>query len=327
MRERPLMFKKCITLLLCILTLMPIVYADSQEDTFVVGASFQTLNNEFYTTLSRSIKSYVESNGGVYIAMDSQVNLQKQTSDVEDMVQIDCDIIIIAPIDTNGSIAAVNVCKDAGVPIICVNSGINSDYVSATIETDNYLAGVLMAQYMVQSTEGTVYVGMMEYNLNDAGRERSNGFLDTIADYDRIKIVARQECDTTTESAVSIAEDMMIAHPELNAFFSINDPTAYGIYSAAQGLNKENDILIVSCDGCADVLEWIRDGRIESTVTQLPWQMGQFAAKAALDLLRGLPYDQQILVAPHILTTENLHEYEHYFSEDGFIWPDNESSR
>ena len=57
------MFKKCITLLLCILTLMPIVYADSQEDTFVVGASFQTLNNEFYTTLKYSLQGTTQGNG------------------------------------------------------------------------------------------------------------------------------------------------------------------------------------------------------------------------------------------------------------------------
>ena len=117
---------------------------------------------------------------------------------------------------------------------------------------------------------------------------------------------------------------MLQANTELTAFFSINDPTAYGIYSAAVGLDKADDIVIVSCDGGSDVLDWVRSGRIRATVAQLPWQMGSLAAKTAYDLLEGKSVDKYTLVSPVILTTENIQNYESFFSEEGFIWPETE---
>ena len=310
---------RVVLLVLMCIFLLPCVA--SAEDACVVGASYQTLNNVFYITLSEGIREYVEARGGIYIAMDSQVNLQKQTSDVEDLIQLGCDVVIIAPIDSAGTISAVTACRDAGVPVLCVNAGVDSDYVSSTIETDNYLAGVLMARSLIELSDATAKVGMIEYNLNDAGRGRTEGFLDTIRAYPDIEIVARQECDTTTESALPIAEDMLQAHPEITAFFSVNDPTAYGIYAAASGMGRGGDILIFSCDGGSDVVEWLRSGKIQSTVAQFPRQMGQLAARMAYELLAGIEVESRTQVAPCVITAENLEAYEQYLSGVIPNWP------
>lgn len=312
--------KKLVGLVLCVLILamaMPLG-AVAEEGPFF-GASFLTLNNVFYNALSDGIEEYVTSIGGTYIATDAQTDLQKQASDVEDMIQMGCDVIIIAPIDSAGSAPAVVACKAAGVPVICVNSGIDHEYVACTVETDNYQAGVLMGESLINLVGETAKVAMIEYNIIDAGRGRTNGFLDVVGKYPGIEVVARQEGDTTTENALPIAEDMLQAHPDLDAFFVVNDPTGYGVYAALQAAGKADDVVIVSCDGGSDVVEWIRSGKIESTSAQYPKDIGAMAAEAGVKLLNGEEIEKKIQVPAKTINAENIEEFAVYLQENGLM--------
>lgn len=288
-------------------------------DQLLFGASFLTLNNVFYNALSNGIKEYVESRGGKYIATDAQTDLQKQTADVEDLIQMGCNVIFVAPIDSAGSAPAAVACQAAGIPLICVNSPIDHAYVSATVETDNYLAGVLMAQSLIELTGGEAKVGMLEYNIIDAGRGRTDGFLDTIKNQPKIEVVARQECDTTTEGALPIAEDMLQSNPEITAFFCVNDPTAYGVYAAAEAVGRKDNIVIVSCDGGSDVVEWIKSGKIKSTSAQYPKDIGLIAAEAGMKLLNGEKIEPKIQVEAKTINAGNVGEYEAYLKENGLM--------
>ncbi|MEM6530013.1 MAG: substrate-binding domain-containing protein, partial [Chloroflexota bacterium] len=76
-------------------------------------------------------------------------------------------------------------------------------------------------------------------------------------------------------------ENCLVANPEINLVYTINEPAAFGVYTAVENAGLEDQVTIVSVDGGCAGVEGVADGRIAATSQQYPLRMASLGVETA----------------------------------------------
>lgn len=286
--------------------------AKTEKKHRVFAASYFTLNNTHFISWSKGLRSVIEANGDELIDLDAQLDINKQISDIEDVLQKNIDAIFVAPVDSEGIKTAYLSCQKANVPVINIDIPIAEDlaqYCAFQVTTDNVMAGKVLGEAMVKNTNGKANVALIDWSVNKAVTDRTSGFEQAVANSPDIKIVARQDGEASVDSAIPIMENMLQAHPEIDVVFGINDPSCQGALSAIKAAGKEGKIGIYSIDGSPDGLKLVKDGKFVGTSMQFPEKMGKTAAEDAYKFLAGEKVEPVVKVESIWASKENVDQY------------------
>ena len=75
-------------------------------------------------------------------------------------------------------------------------------------------------------------------------------------------------------------ENCLSKNPDINLVYTINEPAAFGAYTAIKAAGKEKDITIVSVDGGCQGVQGVVDGQIAATSQQYPLKMASMGVEA-----------------------------------------------
>src|SRR5260370_12677177 len=81
-------------------------------------------------------------------------------------------------------------------------------------------------------------------------------------------------------------ENCTAKDPGINVVYTINEPSAFGVYKALQSRGKQNGVLIVSVDGGCTGVGGVKDGRIAATSQQYPLKMARLCLDAGGDFAK-----------------------------------------
>ena len=118
------------------------------------GATYMTMNNEFYKIVNNQIRMQVEKNGDQMITLDPALDQKKQNEQIKQLVKRKVDAIFLNPVDWKAVEPGLVAAKKAKIPVIVIDSQVyRSDLVAMTIVSDNYKAGVLCAKEMMKQKD------------------------------------------------------------------------------------------------------------------------------------------------------------------------------
>lgn len=189
-----------------------------------VGMTVMTLDNPYFVAFKESLDEMAEKEGFEAITESADFDLAKQQAQVEAFIQKKVDVILLNAVDSQGIAGAVQQAVDAGVPIIAVDVDAAGG-VTATITSDNYQAGKLAGEYMVERLGGKGNVVLINGNPISSVFDRVEGFKDAIKDYPDIKIVEDQNGKLNRDDSYKVMENILASHPEgtIDAVFGVND--------------------------------------------------------------------------------------------------------
>ncbi len=87
-------------------------------------------------------------------------------------------------------------------------------------------------------------------------------------------------------------QNLLTAHPDVQAVFAQNDEMALGALRALQTAGK-SDVMVVGFDGTPDG-EAVNDGKLAATIAQLPDQIGAKGVETADKVLKGEKFRSSI---------------------------------
>jgi len=216
---------------------------------------------------------------------------------------------MIAPVDSKGIKSALQACEQANIPAFILDiPAEDTDLVTCTIATDNFSAGKLLADKMVEVTGGKANIAIIDLSVSEAVRARMDGFLSVIDKNPDMKVVVRDDSLPTVEDALPLAENFLQSNPEITDFFCYNDLTAQGAYNACTGSGRD-EIRVYGIDGSADGIRLTSEGKLVGTSAQFPVKMGKVAGEAACKLLAGETIEKQYLIESLFIDKENSDEY------------------
>ncbi|QEM83451.1 ABC transporter substrate-binding protein [Halomonas binhaiensis] len=242
------------------------------QEPLKIGMSFQELNNEYFVTMQEALESAAESLGAEVITTDARHDVAKQVSDVEDMVQRGIDILLLNPADSVGVETAVLAAKEAGVTTIAIDAQANGP-VDGFVGSKNYDAGYKACDYLAQQLDGEGKVALLDGIPVVPILQRIEGCTAALEEYDGIEVVDKQNGRQERTHAMTVTENMLQAHPDLNGLFSVNDIGSLGALIAIEASGQ--DIKLVSVDGHPEAIEAIKrpDSAFIATSAQYPRDM------------------------------------------------------
>ena len=155
------------------------------------------------------------------------------------------------------------------------------------IGSDNFEGGAVAAvRYLAVALGGVGEVAIIEgISGHETADQRRLGFLDGIADHPGILVVASQTANWES-LAYNVAENLLQAHPGLDAVFAANDEMALGALEAIAAAQRLDDVAVIGFDAIPDALENIRAGRLLGSVAQFSGEMGRLGVFHAVELLK-----------------------------------------
>ncbi|MBJ3765200.1 ribose ABC transporter substrate-binding protein RbsB [Bacillus subtilis] len=267
---------------------------------FTIGLSVSTLNNPFFVSLKKGIEKEAKKRGMKVIIVDAQNDSSKQTSDVEDLIQQGVDALLINPTDSSAISTAVESANAVGVPVVTIDRSAEQGKVETLVASDNVKGGEMAAVFIADKLGKGAKVAELEGVPGaSATRERGSGF-HNIADQ-KLQVVTKQSADFDRTKGLTVMENLLQGHPDIQAVFAHNDEMALGALEAINSSGK--DILVIGFDGNKDALASIKNGKLSATVAQQPELIGKLATEAADDILHGKKV-QKTISAPLKLETQ-----------------------
>src|SRR5690606_25086303 len=111
------------------------------------------------------------------------------------------------------------------------------------------------------------------------------------------------------EQAMSVTEDILTAHPDLDAIFAANEPSVLGAAQALRARGANGQVVLVGFDASPQQLEGLRDGSIHALIVQDPYRMGYEGVKQAYAALSGEAVPERIDSGSRVVTRDNLDDY------------------
>jgi ribose transport system substrate-binding protein len=281
----------------------------SEAKKLTIGMSFQEMDNPYFITMNEAVKEATTLVGAELIVTDAKHDVNKQTSDIEDMIQKGVDILLLNPTDSKGIETAVVAAKKAGVTVVCVDAQANGP-IDSFVGSKNFDAGYQAGKQLAKDLNGTGKVAILNGIPVVPILERVKGFEAAMKEFPNIKIVDNQNGEQERSKAMTVTENMMQTTPDLNAIFSVNDTGALGSVAAIESAGK--NIGVYSVDGAPEAVKAIVDGKIfKATVAQYPRDQVRIAFGIALAKQLGAHVPTEVPVDVKLLTKENA---------SGFAW-------
>ncbi|MBN9333755.1 ABC transporter substrate-binding protein [Devosia sp.] len=192
-----------------------------------------------------------------------------------------------AALDSQAAIPLLQQAKDAGIPIIAFDSGVDSDIPLTTATTDNVAASALAADKMAELIGGEGKVAVVAHSQTSrTGIDRVDGFVNRIKEaYPKIELVTVQYGDGDQLASTEITKSILLANPDLKGIFGTNEGSAIGVANGKQELGS--NIVVIGFDSGAAQKGMITSGVMNGAITQNPVGIGYETVKAAIDALKG----------------------------------------
>lgn len=268
-----------------------------------IGVSISTLSNPAFITLRNEIKAYAKENGTKVQISDAQNDTSKQNNDVEDFVQRKVDALIINPCDSSAIGTAVKDANEAGIPVVCVDRSSDKGKVLSTVATDNVETGKMAAKYLVNNVGKNAKVAEIQGIPGaSATRDRGKGFDDYAKG--KLDIVTKQAANFDRDKALTVTENILQAHPDIQAIFAQNGEEAVGASKAVTESGK--DIKIIGIDGADAEFKAIKGGTQTATIAQQWKKMGTLSVQAVYDHYADKKVKKNIFPPVKLVTKDNV---------------------
>ncbi|HEY2000633.1 substrate-binding domain-containing protein [Paraburkholderia sp.] len=274
----------------------------AQANDVTIGASLLTQQHPFYVALADAMKQEAAKDHATLDIAIANQDLSKQIADVQDFVTRKVNVIVLSPVDSKGVKAAVMAAENAGIPVITVDIGAQGVEVASHIATDNYAGGIMAGQLMCKVLGGKGKVGIIDYPTVQSVIDRVSGFKKALGGCPGVQVVAVQPGITRAE-ALSTAQNMLQAHPDLDGIFGFGDDAA--LAAAVAGKSAGNHVKVIGFDGMPEARAAVdKNPNFVGVIRQYPEKMGAIAVDTAVKIADKQSVARDIPVPPGVYTRE-----------------------
>lgn len=289
--------------------------AQAQEKTIaLVQINQQAL---FFTQMNEGAQKAADAAGVKLVIFNANNDPAAQNNAIETYIQQKVDGIVVVAIDTNGIMPAVNAAATAGIPVTAVDAVLPAGPQKAQIGVDNEGAGKAMGEffnkYVTDSMGGKAKLGIVGALNSTIQNIRQKGFEDEVKSNSGVTTAGVVDGRNVQDSALSAAESLITANPDLNAIYATGEPALLGAVAAVESQGKQEQIKVFGWDLTAQAIKGIDAGYVVGVVQQDPAGMGAAAVDALVKITKGETVPATIPVPITIVTKDNVEPYRAVF--------------
>ena len=306
---------KFLMLISLILVLLNSCSKEKTEKQIVIGASLLTMQDDFYITLNQGLldEAAAADLKIKVISRNADFKLGKQIADIEDFVQQGIDLLIVSPVSPTAIGPTIDEVDRKGIPVVTVDIRSEEGNVRTHVMSDDMEAGRICARFIAEQLQGEGEIGIVTHPTMTSGINRVIGFREVMQNYPKIRILAELNAESSREKSMSLMEDLLMSHPEVDYVLGINDVMTLGAMASIEGAGRIADVkAVMICGGQKEAFDRFKanDPCLKGAALIYPYTIGKNAIAAAIDILNGKAVPKEILVPVKLLTAENVVELE-----------------
>jgi ribose transport system substrate-binding protein len=289
---------------------------DGEKKGPTIGFALTTLNNPFFIDMKKGAEATAHRLGVDLIiqASERDIDVEKQMQIVENLIQRKVDAICVTPNGAREIVPAIVEATKAGIPVFVVDMKVDENTLKEAggsivsfAGSDNFEGGRLAGEFVALKLGGKGLAAILEgIPGHETGESRSRGFRSAVKDKPAISLVSSQSGGFDRAQGYNVTQNVLQAHPDLQAVFACNDLMALGAIEAIAASRKTGKIVVVGFDAIDEAKDAIRSGRMDATIAQYPAEMGRVAVESAVRTLKGEKVPAFVPVKIELITRANV---------------------
>lgn len=279
-----------------------------QSKPIKIAVIVKALNSDYWKIVEAGAKAAGKDLGVevTVLGPSAETDVSGQLALIEDQITKKVSALAVAPSQPPSAIPFFEKAKAAGIPVVLIDTDANWDGKVSFVGTGNYNGGKLAGEFLVKELGPGGKVVIIRGAMGDPTHdERTNGAVDVLKEKG-LKILDIQPANSERGMGMSVMENILQAHPDVQGVSATNDEMALGALRAIQAANKK--IIVVGFDGSPDALKSIAAGELTASVAQSPYNIGYKGVEAAVKAVKGEPVEKRIDTGTYLITKDNVQE-------------------
>ncbi|MBI9108986.1 MAG: substrate-binding domain-containing protein [Spirochaetales bacterium] len=236
--------------------------------------------------------------------------INRQINILNRIIAADPPLIILAASDYKRLVKSVEQAESRKIPIITLDSAVDSKIPVSFIATDNLEAGRRAGAEMKRLIAGRSKkeIAIVSHIRETATAiDREAGVREAL---EGEKIAGTWFCDVEQEKAYRITL-RLLKNPEIGGIVALNEVAALGVARAIDETGSKDEMIVVGFDSAIRELSYLEEGVIKATVVQRPYNMGYLSVQTAAEYLLGRRIESFIDTGSVLITRENMFKREY----------------
>lgn len=286
---------------------VPSSYPKPSPRPLTIGYSSPNEDVEDLVVLAQTIQDEAGRLGGKVLVRQANNDVNKQVSDLEQLIAQKVDALIVFPLDPKAVLPEFARARKAGIPVLAIdmNLGDAKDAGGATSQVwrRRDRQAYLLVQHMAQ--------------LHPQGKIALIGFAVPVPSITfflqrvrfwagRFGLSVQGQVDNKTDDLSGGAQAMTAIlgrFPDISGVIAYNDESAVGAYTSARQAGKR-DLTLMGANGASAAYAAIRAGRETASAQQPIVSTGQLLVQGAYDAAEGKKIPPTVLADDPVLLTK-----------------------
>ena len=235
----------------------------------------------------------------------------EQIKVVENFIARGVNGMVLAPLDDKALVRPVETAGNADIPVVIIDSGLQSETFASFVATDNYQGGRMGGAHLGKLLGGQGNVLLLRYAVGSASTtKRENGFLDELKDnFPDIKVLSSdQYAGATRDLAYTASQNLLSRYgEEVNGVFCPNESVSVSMTKALRDIGKAaGKVKVIGFDTSVQSLRDLESGDVQGLIVQNPVKMGYLGVMTLVEHLGGKAVAKRIDTGVALVTSENM---------------------
>lgn len=232
-----------------------------------------------------------------------------QVNIVETFITQHVSGMVLAPLDNQALVTPVQDAVGHKIPVVIVDSALNTTAYSSFCATDNEKGGELAGQQMGKLLNGKGRVVVLAYAQGSASTEaRESGFLTAIKKFPGITILSSNQYGApSTDAAYKTSQNLLARFgTQTDGVFASNETNTRGMRLALKDANLLGKVKFVGFDAAPDLVAALKAGEIQGIVVQNPFKMGEVGVTTLVSAIQGKTVAKNVDTGVALVTADNM---------------------
>ncbi len=276
---------------------------------YLIAFSQATMTHPWRVTMNNDMELWAKKSGVEFIWLDGNDDPPTQLNGVKNLLTKKPDLLFASPCKAEPMSPIVQWCKDAKVPLICIDRGLSVEpdgqtylsFVIADLAWQHYDTTLILIDKIAKKNggpKGTI-VELMGSIGSSAANDQHRGLTEALKQNPGIKVVASQAGDYDRNTSLRVVENWLKMYPKgsIDGISCANDESALGAIQAVKEAGRTELLgFITGVNGQREALKAMLDGEMLCTNMNGPY-WGEASFTAAMNYLqKGTKPDKYIMV-------------------------------
>jgi ribose transport system substrate-binding protein len=270
-----------------------------------------SLDISYWQWVAYGVKERAKELGMNYVEFTSENSPAKQMDNVRTALTRGVSVIVMGPVSSTSTPPVLRLLKEKSIPIAFAGIGPQSgqtDYTSA-VTANNYETGKAQGSYVCKLAKerGGNKIAMLSLPQDRENAQKyMKGAKESFAADGCDLVQVLETHGLTVNEAVSQANDILTAHPDVKAIYGMYDEAATGAAKALQTRGLTGKVAVVTADGSPTTIKLLRDGAVQGIFLQEAVGQGIDATTQVYNALSKKPTTQELALKEPLVTKETI---------------------